>query len=343
MSRSRTRATTGSVVAAFLALASCGGDDSDDPVADQPPAISFAYTPDSIMLWMESEGIIDEMEAEYGIELIMTASNNDFTLFAGGQVDVISMGSFEIAPIEQETGIKTVTFGRFVNNANAWITRADTGAETLADLVGRQIGVRGGGSSVLTGSIIADAVHDLDFSEGGGDFELVLTDEHAINLDLLRRGDVDALVGPVTIAVPYLVSGELEMLYDGAFSFEVFSDGIGQQVGWGINNLIAREEWFEENQDEAAFLVAVIDRAADEWHSNKAAIMEKYPDEFAAETPEESAFLLDLFETHDYVVETAYLDQEYIDGETRIIEEMKRLGDLPEDAEVPRFEIIEPK
>ena len=45
---------------------------------------------------------------------------------------------------------------------------------------------------------------------------------------------------------------------------------------------------------------------------------------------------------HDFFTDTVYLDQEWVDAETNVYDLMKETGWMDGDAEVPRFEIVEP-
>ncbi len=336
-----------SLLFAGALLASCGGEgeestDQTGEGGERTPVVRFAYTPDAVIQYLIDEGILSEMEDEFDVRLVMTSTYDEFTFFAGGHGDVVSMGSFEIPNLETETGIKTTTFGQFTNNQNVIYVRGDDPAETLEDLVGRKIGIRGGGSGLLTASLIAAMAHDLDLREGGGDFEVVLTDDHLVNIDLLLRGEVDAVVGSYAFSAPYLQTGEMKLLYDGRLAHQVATDESGRQLNWGNNNFIARADWYADHPQEAEFVLAVAERGLQEWRANMEEIVRRYGFEFNADSEEDYEFILGVLEENDWFAPTSYIDQEFVDGELFIVDELKRLGLVDPDAEPPTFDIIEP-
>jgi ABC-type nitrate/sulfonate/bicarbonate transport system substrate-binding protein len=361
------------VVALCVVLVACGGDDDDDAAPDSIATdatsagssadtgsddgaaadgerlqVRLAFQPEATLRWMETEGIIDELEDEYNAEIAGTETFDPGPAFLGNRADVISVGTFEIAAIEEETGMKTVTFGRTYDNPYVVVVRADEDAETLADLVGKRVTFRSGGSGGLTATILAKAVHDLDLpSDGstGGDFEVIQTDDHLVNLDLLLRGDTDAVFTAHNIAAPYLRTGELKTLYDDRIVGEIMTEAIGEgkQIGWGNNNLVAREDWFDTHPEEVQFLLALYERAAIEWEANKDAIVRQFPEEFNMQSEEDVDWILDIFETRDPIPDTAYLDQDYVDGELKIIQLMKDLEIIDPNLEDPRFELVQPE
>ena len=194
---------------------------------------------------------------------------------------------------------------------------------------------------------MAQALEGLEYkAEGGegGDFETVLVDDHLINIDLLLRGDVDAIATAYTIAAPWLRTGQMRLLYDGKMAFEVMTEevGEGKEIGFGQNNLVAREDWFDSHPNEVQFLLALYEKAAQMWNENKPEIIRQFPQEFNIENDEDAAYVIDILEERDFTPDTAYLDQDYVDGERKILEIMGEVGLLDPDAEQPRIEIVAP-
>lgn len=340
--RAKVQSLSRTLVAASLPLLliACGGDEGPDAAADSETTnVRYAFQPDSIIQWMIDEGIITEMEEEWGVKLDLVPTFADFTQFAAGRSDVISLGTFETPPLEQEMDIETVTFGQSVNNLTIFAVRADNPAETLADLVGKKFATTGGGAIRATVNALPQIVHGLDPEK---DFELIVTDEHAVNVDLVLRGEADVAALPISVALSALVAGDLKILYDGKWAFEIMSDHLGTQVGFGMNNLIARAEWFDANPKGARFLLAVQERALKEWRENRAQIIARYPDEWAVTDDADVQFMVAMLERSDYMSKTAYLDQGAIEAEILVLNEMNRLGLVGDDYSVPRFEAIDP-
>ena len=66
---------------------------------------------------------------------IVTSSTwDEFAYFAGGHGDIVSTATYELPLLEDKTGIKTVTFGKYNLLRITPITRADSGYKTLADI-----------------------------------------------------------------------------------------------------------------------------------------------------------------------------------------------------------------
>ena len=121
----------------------------------------------------------------------------------------------------------------------------------------------------------------------------MLVDDHLINIDLLLRGDVDAIATAYTIAAPWLRTGQMRLLYDGRMAFEVMTDevGEGKEIGFGQNNLVAREDWFDSHPNEVQFLLGPLrGRPLEMWNENKPEIIRQFPQEFDVEDDEDAAF-----------------------------------------------------
>ena len=90
------------MVAGSTALAACGGgdDDSGDGGGDTgnieaQSVIRFAFAPDPVWNYIVDSGILEEKGVEAGIDINAFQSFDEFGLFAGGNADVLSTGSYE--------------------------------------------------------------------------------------------------------------------------------------------------------------------------------------------------------------------------------------------------------
>ena len=105
----------------MLAVAACGGeDDKDDEEGDTgnieaQKVIRFAFAPDPVWNYIYDSGILEKKGMEAGIDINAFQSFDEFGLFAGGNADVLSTGSYE-TPLLDEQGIETVTFGKYNMN-----------------------------------------------------------------------------------------------------------------------------------------------------------------------------------------------------------------------------------
>src|SRR3989337_2677555 len=95
-----------------LIVVACGtGAETEAPGADGEArsVIRFAFAPDPVWDYMNDQGMIVDWEEEFNTRVVTSSTWDEFTFFAGGHGDIVSMGTQEIPVLEQETGINTVT------------------------------------------------------------------------------------------------------------------------------------------------------------------------------------------------------------------------------------------
>lgn len=335
------------VVAGGLTLTACGGargGAATGEVEDANGAINMVMAPDPVWKWMEDQGIKQEMEEEAGIQVLTSSSWDEFGVYAGGHADVVSAASYEVPELEKQTGEEATIFGKFNSDRSILAVPADSEAQDLCDLEGKKIVTHSAVSVTIMWGIYAKEFCDLDLKAGGGDFDVIVTDVQN-SASLIERGDADAGLILPDFAIPGLSSGALKPLYESKSVSQIYAEEFGSDsdTTHPQNNVfVARRAWVEKNPEEAAFLIEVWDRGVQEWAKNKEKIVEAYPEDFAAETAEEKAFIVDwLDNTYDWFVPTTYLDQEWVDSETELFELMKETGFVEEDVPTPHFTIIE--
>ena len=324
-----------------LVAAACSG--ADEPAADgvgeaassdEPTVVRFAFAPDAVMDYLVDSGRLAELEEEWNVRLEMTEAFDEFAFFAGGHGDVVSTSSHEVALLEQETDIATVTFGRYNHNHIQMLVRSDSDYETLEDLVGQRIAVGSQGSMSPWGAFAAQE-YDLDFTFEGGDFEIVLND-HAANPELLVRGDVEACLCPTELASAQHAEGDIRALYDATIS-EIWRDENGHH-GIMQNVFTATEEFYDAHPREIAFFLALWQDGIDAWHADSEAIIRDYPHHFNVEGDAEVEWIIDYLQNHDWNVESVFFDNEWVEGEQEFIQGLKDTGFLAEDLPQTRFE-----
>ena len=207
------------VLAMTLVAVACsddggGGSEGGTETTGEDGVIRFTFAPDPVWDYLKDSGIREEMEAESGIRIIEQASWDEFGLYAGGHADIVSITSFEVPLLEEETGNPATVFGKYNIDRSILTVRPDSDAETLEDLKGAKIAVWDTVSSTVIWGILANELYGLDFRTGGGDFELVLTDLTNTGA-LLASGEVDAALVLPDFNVPPLVNGDIVPLYDG--------------------------------------------------------------------------------------------------------------------------------
>ena len=323
-----------------------GGGDGDGTTQagsdDELKVIRFAFAPDPVWDYLIDSGIREEMETEANIAILDSATWNEVGVYAGGNADIMSVGDFEVPTIEEEFGIPSVIFGKYNIDRSIIVASPDHPEyETLADCAGGTVAVWDTLSSTTIWGMLAYHLHDLDFRVDGGDFELVVVDitntgEQAAN------GDTDCAIVLPDFNIPILINEEVNVLYDGKTSADLYAELVEQPGHEGpmINIFLAREDWYDEHPEEVAFFLALWDRGLQEWAANRDEIIASYPQHFAAEGEDQIAWMQDYLSEHDWFASGVYLSDEWVQSEEELFDLLSQ-ADLAESSEPPRFDIVE--
>ncbi len=337
----------------MLVAAACGGGDDagDDGEGTGRTVIRFAFAPDPVWDYMNDNGMIVEWEEENNTRIVTSSTWDEFTFFAGGHGDVVSMATMELPVLEAETGIQTVSFGKYNAQRSPMFRRADSDYNTLEDIPpGSPICVSSPVSNSGYWGVAMNELHGIDYRVGGGDYELIVND-HFVNPQNLLNGDCEAAVIIPEAAAPYLRTGELELMYDGLMPFQQYNEfsGVDDGTAHVMSNLFTATESFFEAEPEAikAFLALWEDGIA-AWEANKADIIATYPQHFSVESDEDVAFIQEFMEgENDWFVDTVYLTEEWVEAEKKVWEFQSNLN--PENPnyvepgfDEPRFEVVAP-
>lgn len=325
-----------------LLAAACGGDGDAGGDGDRA-IVRFAFAPDPVWDYMNDNGIIVDFEEKYNMRVVTSSTWDEFAFFAGGHGDIVSTATYELPLLEQETGVETVTFGKYNLLRITPLADPSKGYETLEDIPpGSKIGVPSAVASTLVWGMFAEKLHGLNFRVGEGDYELVVED-HFVMPELVTRGELEAALAIPEAAVPYLRQGELEVMYEGRTPFEIYQEICDcEHQGVMGNNFTATAEWFDANPDAAAGFLALWEEGIRGWDENQAEIIRTYPQHFSVEEDADVDFMQEYLSDHDWFVDTVFLDEEWIENETALYDLMKETGFMEEDAPTPRFEVVEP-
>ncbi len=340
-----------------LTIAACGGDgegegEGDEQGEEARTVIRFSFAPDPVWDYMNDTGMIVEWEDEYNTRIVTSATWDEFTYFAGGHGDIVSIGTQEIPVVEQETEIKTVTFGKYNFQRSPMMTRADTGYQELPDVpAGSKICVSSPVSNTQFWSVAMNELHDIDYFVGGGDYELIVND-HFVNPQNLLKGDCEAAVIIPEAAAPYLRTGELVLMYDGLMPFQLYNEFSGFDDGQYhvMSNLFSStEQFYDDNPEAAAAFLALWQEGIDAWSDPEiqAEIIETYPQHFSVESPEDVAYIQEFMSGDgNWFVDSVYLNDEWIESERAIFDFMVDLhpdnqNKLEPGFPQPRFESVE--
>jgi ABC-type nitrate/sulfonate/bicarbonate transport system substrate-binding protein len=339
--------------ALLMVLAACGGSSSDTTAAAgaaERTVIRFAFAPDPVWDYMNDQGMEVAWENEFNTRIVTSSTWDEFTYFAGGHGDIVSMGTQEIPVLEKETSIDTVTFGKYNFQRSPMMTRADTGYKQLTDVPkGSNICVSSPVSNTQFWSVAMMELHGIDYRVGGGDYNLIVND-HFVNPQNLLNGDCEAAVIIPEAAAPYLRTGELVLMYDGKMPFQLYNDfcDCNSTDPHVMSNLFTATKAFADANPQALqdFLV-LWQRGIEAWEKNKADIIATYPQHFSVEDPADVQYIQDFMAgDSDWFVKSVYLDQAWVDAEQKIWDFMADLNPenpnyLAPGFEKPEFRIVE--
>jgi ABC-type nitrate/sulfonate/bicarbonate transport system substrate-binding protein len=320
-------------------LGACGSSDA----GDGRQVIRFAFAPDPVWDYMNDNGMVVEWEDKFNTRIVTSSTWDEFTYFAGGHGDIVSMATYELPVLEQKTNLKTVTFGQYNRLRITPLAKPEKNYSTLADIPkGSKIGVPSAVSSTLVWSTFAKKLHNLDFRVGGGDFELVVED-HFVMPQQVVKGELEAALAIPEAAVPQLREGKLEVMYGGKLPYEVYDDICScQHTGIMGNNFTARKDWFDSHKEQAAAFLALWETGIKKWRENQAEIISTYPQHFAVEEDADVEYMQKYLSEHDWFVDTVYLSKQFIADETRLYDLMKETGTMEQSAPTPEFTVVEP-
>jgi ABC-type nitrate/sulfonate/bicarbonate transport system substrate-binding protein len=332
-----------------LVGAACGnaGDAGDGEGGESGGAdiIRFAFAPDPVWDYLTDTATLAQWEEDNNLRIVTSASWDEFTYFAGGHGDIVSMGTHELPVLEAETEIEVVAFGAYNHQRVPLFRRAADTYNTLADVpTGSTICVSSAVSNTIAWSVIADQLHGLDYRVGSGDFNLVVQD-HFVMPELLVRGECEIAAFIPEAGIPFLRSGEIAQMYDDRAPWQIYRDDICQCDHNGLmsNLMVARADWFDEHQEQAAAFLELWEQGVQMWEANKEEIIGLYPQHFAVESEEDIAYTIEYMSgANDWFADTVYLDEDWVTEEVKFYDYMAQSGWIEEGAKIPRFEAIAP-
>jgi len=296
--------------------------------------IRFTFAPDPIWDYMNETGIVDEWQRESGYSIETSATWDEFGLFAGGHADIISTASFEVPGLEEQTQRETVIIGRYNAERSRILVRTDDPAKTLADMKGKRLGVFTTVSGTLVWSALLKKMHDVDLA---GDYEVVVADIQNLS-NLLARGEIDACICYPDLSARDLRQGTVRPLYDGKSSAEIFAELAAPGHDGPMGNVfVARKDWVDGHPGEVSAFLDLWERGLGEWQRHRDEMIERYPQHFAVDTPEDIAFMKAYVAEHDWVVGDVRFDQKWADDESSIFDLMRETGVIGDDVDDPRF------
>jgi ABC-type nitrate/sulfonate/bicarbonate transport system substrate-binding protein len=325
-----------------LALGACGDDDGGGGGGDSGGVIRFTFAPDPVWRWLTDQGIREEMEQEAKIQILDSATWDEYGIYAGGNADIVSVGSFEVPDIVEKSGVDSVIIGKY-NIARAVIgVPADSDAQSISDLEDKKLTTFTTVSDALLWGALAKKLEDFDLRSDDGDLEMVIADVQNMG-PLAASGEADACICLPDFAIEQFRTGKLKMLYDGRSDAQMFQDEVLQgHEGPMINIFLVRKDFYEDNPREVKFFLRLWQRGLDEWQEHKDEIIEAYPQDFAAQNDADLEWIKQWLADNDWFTDSVYLDQKWIEGEKKVFDLLRETGFMPEDSEDPEFAVIKP-
>jgi ABC-type nitrate/sulfonate/bicarbonate transport system substrate-binding protein len=331
-----------------IALASCGGDDDDDggTEIEAQSVIRFAFAPDPVWNYIVDSGILEEKGVEAGIDINAFQSFDEFGLFAGGNADVLSTGSYE-TPLLDQGGIETVTFGKYNSNKDIFVASTEEDWETAADLdEGCKVAAESTTGNTIIWASLVEQIDGREIAEGGDDLELVTAD-YQIMPQLIEDGEICAAIIDPVQATEALRTNRIKPLYDGKSASQLYAEEVApdpNHMGVNSNNFVARKDWFDEHPEEVAFFLDVWQEGMDEWTKNSDQIIADYPEDFAVQSPEDEAFMQDYVKNvFDFQHKSVYLTPDWIENERGVFDLIQAAGLIEEDQTFPEHAVIDPQ
>jgi ABC-type nitrate/sulfonate/bicarbonate transport system substrate-binding protein len=335
----------GLLVTITLAIVACGAAATPAPAGQAVQdrgVMRFTFAPDPVWDYLNDNGIREEMEIACDLRILAAPTWDEFGIYAGGHADVVSVASFEVPVLDQETGQHSVIFGKYNIDRSVVAVPADSDAQTLEDLKGAKIAVWDTVSSTMIWGILAEKLHGLDFRPDGGDFELVLADI-TNTAELAANHEVDGALILPDFSVPALIENRIRVIYDGRTAADMYSEVVGApHEGPMINVFLARNDYYQTHPDEIACFMAIWERGIKEWQAHKEEIIASYPQHFAVESDDEIRFMQDYLVAHDWFVSSVYMDPTWVGNESEIFDLMRETGFMAQDQPNPEFDVIGP-
>jgi len=333
-----------------IALASCGGDDDDDggggSEIEAQSVIRFAFAPDPVWNYLVDSGILEEKGVEAGIDVNAFQSFDEFGLFAGGNADILSTGSYE-TPLLDQGGIETVTFGKYNANKDVMVSPADENWQTASDLPeGCNVAAESTTGNTVIWASLVDQIDGREIAENSDDLPLVTAD-YQVMPQLVDDGEVCAAILDPVQGTEAIRTGQVSIMYDGKSASQLYAEEVAEDpnhLGVDSNNFVARKEWFDEHPEEVAFFLDVWQEGMDEWTKNSDQIIADYPEDFAIQSPEDEKFMQDYVKNvFNFQQESVYLTPEWIENERGVFDLVQAAGIIEEDQVFPEHAVIDPQ
>ncbi len=324
-----------------LIVFGCSSKDTD--------TVRFVFAPDAIVRYMHDTGLIDKYQERYEKRIDFIETWDEAAFFAGGHADIASTGDYEIPAMMQESDDEFIAFGIYnLGRVPIWVKTASP-YYSIQDLRGKRFGVTGPLSSAMIWGVMLAETEGVDLTIGTKEFDLIVNSHFAL-AEMLRNDEIQGGIIIPEAVLPELAKGEIRLLYDVGGTWEYYQrhfDPIMQHKGVPGNIFLARREWFETHPVEVEFFLAMWEEALQMWRANREEIIGLYPEEFGLDPDsknyeEEFDAITQYSYKHDWLPDTVYFSEEWIQVESEVFDLMRRGRFMPQDAPNPTFVVLKP-
>ena len=153
--------------------------------------------------------------------------------------------------LEAETGVETVTIGKYNKAKDIVVVAADSGYQNFGDLPeGCKVGVESFGGSTIVWIALAKDLHNRTLGEGPGDLQMAATDFNTAP-ELVLSGDLCAGVTSIYNSMPYLMDGSVTGLYDTQSASQIYGEQyVPGHEGMDSNNFVVLKSWYDTHPGE---------------------------------------------------------------------------------------------
>ena len=307
-----------------------------------PTVVRFVFAPDAVWNYMNDTGIVTKWEEKYNFKMVNTTTWDETAWFIGGHADIASMGTYEVPMVEENSGKEFISFGKYNLMRDSIFVRSDSPYKSMEDLKGKRISTAGTGASMLMYAAMFKKQYGVDLRLGGGDYKMSVQEFPAMPA-ALSKGDVEASFGLIDFEIPYVKSGEHRWLYpEQPTGYEYYQANLDPASFRHIacNLWVTTPAWLDANPKAAEGFNLMWQEGVNAWWADKKTLIQAYPDMFTVKNQAQLDWFLNYLDKHDNCVKSVYMDQAWIDQETKVFQLLKETGVVKESTPDPRFAVM---
>jgi len=243
--------------------------------------------------WLATYAITNDIVTSDEIDINIELSSQYNTQMLAGDFQIGAMSTSTFATATETSNIPFVAISTFVAHAgeeesrgvNILYTREDSTITSPADLVGKTVGIDRMTSSATTAFL---AMLEREYGITEDQLTLVIK-SHAINIELLRQGELDAAMLGGNVSVAAYIDPTLSILWNLDHTFEQ-----EHGVAFVPSLLVAQADYFEQNKEIAEEVLDMLIESRQYGQEH----IEEIVTEYAAEYGGDADLYLNVFHNH---------------------------------------------